>query len=86
MEYQLPNYTVRDKSSKEESIVTFPWKEFEEFLKTNPHLEQIICASAIVDPYSVGRKKTDYAFNERLKQIKKNHIGSKITTGNLGEY
>lgn len=59
------------------------WSKFEEFLQANPNLQQVLSAPAIVDPYSVGRMKTDSAFNERLKQIKKNNPSGDIKTGNI---
>ncbi len=79
----MPTYTILDTNTKEESTVFMKWSELEQYLKDNPHFQQILTPIAIGDPYALGRLKTDSVFNERLKTIKKNNPGNTMTTGNL---
>jgi len=81
----MPNYTFRDKVTNEEVLESMKIAELDEFLEKHPNLEQVLSALNLVSPYSIGRRKTDHAFRERLKQIKKTHVGNKIITGNLSE-
>jgi len=48
--------------------------EREEYLKNNPHMQQVIhSAPALSDPIRMGLRKPDDAFRDRLKEIKKAH-------------
>jgi len=79
-------YSFQNRKSKKVTTKEMKLSELDDFLKNNPHLEQIIVNSTPqVSPYSVGRLKTDSAFRDRMNSIKKNHHGAKIQTGNINE-
>lgn len=82
----MPTYTFRNKNTNEEWTTIMSLSEREQFLKENPHVEQLITqAPGLIDVWHTGRIKPTSATNEVLKRIKKNNYGSKINTGNLTE-
>lgn len=77
----VPNYTFEDKNSGEVQTVTLTLAEHEEFVKANPHLEQIIAVPGFTTRLAMGsRLKPSESFRERLRDIKKKHPNSKIDT------
>lgn len=76
----MPNYTFRDKETKEEHIVSMSMSEREEFLKSNPHLEQVFTPPIIGDAVRMGVHKTPESFNQLMKNVKKRYHGSNIET------
>lgn len=59
--------------------------ELDTFLKENPDLQQVLQAIPTVDPYALGRKRTDSRFRDVLKKMKRDHVGSTIRTDNITE-
>ena len=80
----MPSYTFRDTTTGKEWDDIMSLSEREKFLKENPHIEQALCAPALVDPSRVGVKgvknKPDSSFRDLLKTMKKKHRGSTINT------
>lgn len=79
----MPTYTFRNKETEEEHDAVMRIALMEEYLRDNPNMEIVIKPVQLVDPYSVGRMKTDSQYRERMQQIKQNNRGSTIKTGNL---
>jgi hypothetical protein len=70
----MPQYTFKNVETDEVSTVMMSISEREEFLKTNPHMQQVIhSAPALGDSIRMGMKKPDDAFRDRLREIKKAH-------------
>jgi hypothetical protein len=70
----MPSYTFKNVETDEVSTVMMSISEREEFLKTNPHMQQVIhSAPALGDSIRLGVRKPDEAFRDRLREIKKAH-------------
>jgi hypothetical protein len=70
----MPQYTFRNVQTDEVSTVMMTIGEREEFLKTNPNMQQVIhSAPALGDSFRLGIRKPDEAFRDRLREIKKAH-------------
>lgn len=84
----MPTYTFHDKNTGKEWTDIMSMSEREEFLKNNPHVEQlIVSAPPLVDPTGLSVKgvknKPDGGFRDLLKTIKKgNSKGFKRSTVN----
>lgn len=79
----MPLYTFRDEETGIIHDIQLSLAEREEFLKTYPHMKQIITsAPAIGDPVRLGRRHHDDNFNDVLKSIKKANRHSTIETRN----
>lgn len=76
----MPRYTFYNKVTEEEFTINLPSDDLDEYLATNTDLEWRPQSFAVVDPMRMGRIKPPEAFNDRLKEIKKKHRGSNITT------
>ena len=60
--------------------------EREEYLKSNPHMQQVIhSAPALGDSIRMGLKKPDDGFRDRLREIKKAHSRG-FTKANINTY
>lgn len=69
-----PSYTFKDINTGEEFTTIMSMSEREEYVKSNPHMQQVIhSAPALGDPIRLGLKKPDNGFRDRLKEIKKAH-------------
>lgn len=66
----MPTYSFSNKNSSEIFDMFLSITEREDYLKNNPHIEQLISAPAIVSGIS---KKPDAGFRDILKNIKKKH-------------
>ena len=66
----MPTYSFSNKNSSEIFDMFLSISEREDYLKNNPHIEQLISAPAIVSGIS---KKPDAGFRDILKNIKKKH-------------
>lgn len=85
-ENNLPRYTFLDSNTNEYFEVEMKISEYEEYVKSNPHLIREYCPMTFVERRKLmGGFKTDNVFSERLKQIHKNHYGSKMNIGNIVE-
>jgi hypothetical protein len=70
----VPSYTFRDLNTDDIHTAIMSMSEREEYLKNNPHLQQVIhSAPAIGDSIRMGLKKPDDGFRDRLREIKKAH-------------
>jgi hypothetical protein len=70
----MPSYTFKNVETDEVSTVMMSISEREEFLKTNPHMQQVIhSAPALGDSIRLGVRRPDEAFRDRLREIKKAH-------------
>lgn len=70
----MPSYTFKNVETDEVFTVMMSISEREEFLKINPHMQQVIhSAPALGDSIRMGMKKPDDAFRDRLREIKKAH-------------
>ena len=70
----MPHYRFENLNTSEEEVLFMSISELEEYLKTNPHIQQLINgAPAIGDSIRLGLRKPDDAFRDRLKEIKKAH-------------
>ena len=70
----MPSYTFKDLNTEEELTMIMSMSEREEYVKSNPHMQQVIhSAPALGDPIRLGLKKPDNGFRDRLKEIKKAH-------------
>ena len=67
----MPNYTFYNKELEEETIISMPMAELDSFLLSNPHLQQVMTATAIADPTRLGMRKPDSGFRDVLKRVKK---------------
>ena len=70
----MPSYTFKDLNTGEVFTTIMSMNEREEYVKSNPHMQQVIhSAPALGDPIRLGLKKPDNGFRDRLKEIKKTH-------------
>lgn len=76
----MPTYKFLNKETNEEWTEFMSISSLEEYLKNNPHIEQLVHGSPAVVYQAAQRLKTDDGFNDRLKEIKKFHKGSTIQT------
>ena len=81
----MPTYTFEDTKTKKEFDKEMKISELKDFLDQNPNLIQIIKATPLVDPYLLGRYKTDSRFRDVLKKIKNEHAGTTVRTDNITE-
>ena len=77
----MPSYTFKNETTDEVSDMILSLAEREVFLKTNPHMKQLITkAPSIGDSVRLGIRHHDQNFNDVLKNIKSHHHGSNIET------
>ena len=76
----MPTYTFTRLSTGETWEETMTISSMSEKLSSDKDLDVIPGATLYGDPVLQGRKKTDHAFNEILKEMKKGHKGSTIET------
>lgn len=70
----MPSYTFKNLNTGEEFTTVMSMSEREEYLKNNPHMQQVIhSAPALGDSIRMGLKKPDDGFRDRLREIKKAH-------------
>jgi hypothetical protein len=81
----LPTYNFYNKKTRKSFSVEMKISEREEYLKNNPDLQQTLQPIAVVDPYTVGRYKTDSKFRDFTRKIKQEHHGNTIRTENITE-
>lgn len=69
----MPHYTFLNKETNEEFNEIMTLTEREEFLKTNPHIEQLIFKTAPVlhSGRGLGLRKVDDGFRDVMKNISK---------------
>lgn len=75
----MPIYSIRNNQTQEEFDVTMKYSELTEYLTNNPHVQQIFTKfPGLVDPVSVGARKTDSSFRDVLSKAKSAHKHSNI--------
>ena len=76
----MPFFVFKNKDTDEVFTKLMSFKDIDKFLKENPNYVQQLTAPGIADPHLMGRIKPDDGFRDILKEVKKNHRGSKINT------
>jgi hypothetical protein len=79
----MPTYTFKNENTGELEEHIIKMSEYDEFVKNNPHLKRSYSSDVpnIVGGVYVGNSsKPDEGFRDVLRQVKKNHRGSKINT------
>lgn len=67
----MPIYSMRNNETLEEFEVTLKYSELEEYLKENPHIQQIFTKfPGMGDPVRLGLRKPDEGFRDVLKKAK----------------
>ena len=62
----MPNYTWMNKETGEEFTNTMTMAEHEDFVKDNPHLQQVLRNFTMVDPVNVGITKPPADFQKHV--------------------
>ncbi len=77
----MPTYDMKNTETGEEFEIQLSMAGREEYLKDNPHIQQIFKRfPAIGDSVRMGIKKPDRAFNDVLLKAKNAHRGANINT------
>jgi hypothetical protein len=67
----MPIYSMRNNETLEEFEVTLKYSELGEYLKENPHIQQIFTKfPGMGDPVRLGVRKPDDGFRDVLKKAK----------------
>lgn len=75
----MPLYSFRNTETNEEFTLLISYAEKGRYLSENSNIQSIITrAPAIGDAVRLGKVKPDEGFRDRLREIKKAHIGSTI--------
>ncbi len=70
----MPTYTFLNTNTGEQLTEIMSIAEREEYLASNPHIQQqIVSAPSLGDSIRLGLKKPDNGFRDRLREIKKAH-------------
>lgn len=82
----MPSYTFLDTQTGEYHDKKMTIAERDEYARDNPHMQQVIGIPPFVERRKLmGGLKPDGTFNDRLKEIKRNHWGAKMNVGNISE-
>jgi len=73
----MPTYSFIDTDSGEEFDALMKISEREEYLKSNPHIQPLLTAAAIVGGVSI-KDKVPAGFKEVLAKVSENHKGSAV--------
>jgi hypothetical protein len=74
----MPTYTFVNKETNERFDKFMSISERDEYLKSNPQIEQALNAPSIGDPVRLGVKRTPDGFQQLLNHAKKSHKDSTI--------
>jgi len=72
----MPLYEFIDTQTDEKFDKFMSIASREDYLKENPHIQPVLSAPPLVDPVSVGVRRTDQGFKEVLQRIDKLTPGS----------
>lgn len=74
----MPLYEFRNKETGEtvEKMMSISAKE--EYLRENPHLENVLGMPPVIDPVRLGVRTTDQGFKEVLQRIHEKTPGSQL--------
>jgi len=68
----MPSYSFKNLNTGEEFITVMSMAEREEYVKTNPHIQQqLIAAPALGDSIRMGMVKPPDSFRDILREVKK---------------
>jgi hypothetical protein len=77
----MPIYSIRNNETLEEFELNVKYSELEEYLKSNPQMQQIFTKfPGLGDPVRLGIKKPDDSFRDVLKNVKHHHKKDNINT------
>lgn len=77
----MPIYSMRNNETLEEFELNIKYSELEEYLKINPHIQQIFTKfPGFGDPVRLGIKKPDEGFRDALREVKSHHKKNSINT------
>lgn len=77
----MPIYSMRNNDTQEEFEINIKYSELDEYLKANPHIQQIFTKfPAFGDPIRMGVRKPDDGFRDVLKNVKHHHKKDSINT------
>ncbi len=78
----MPTYTFQHIETEEQKTILLSLAEREKFIKENTDYFQVLSTPSFGDSIRLGIRKHDNTFNDMLKRMKKNHLGSTIEIGN----
>jgi|TARA_R110000803_G_scaffold152502_4_gene217552 hypothetical protein len=73
----MPTYTFINQATGEVEDHFMSWTELEDFHATNPHLEKVITAPAIISGVEIRNKQSD-GFKEVMSKIAEKNPGSSL--------
>jgi len=77
----MPIYSIRDNTTNEEFEVNMKFSEMENYLKDNPHLQQIFNKfPGLGDSVRLGIRKPDDGFRDVLRNVRHHHKKDNINT------
>jgi hypothetical protein len=77
----MPIYSIRDNTTNEEFEVNMKFSEMENYLKDNPHLQQIFNRfPSLGDSVRLGIRKPDDGFRDVLRNVRHHHKKDNINT------
>lgn len=69
----MPNYTFEDKNTGDVVTIEMKIAEYEEYVKNNPDMQQILSVPQVVDPAAIGVQRPPSDFQKyvlgRVKQV-----------------
>lgn len=74
----MPIYNMRNTETQEVTEVWLKMAEREQYLLDNPHMKQEITQVNMACPIRMGVTKPHSALTDKIKSIKKAHLGSNI--------
>ncbi len=78
----MPTYTFQHIETEEQKTMFLSLAEREKFIKENTDYFQVLSTPSFGDSIRLGIRKHDNTFNDMLKRMKNNHLGSTIEIGN----
>lgn len=77
----MPIYSMRNNQTQEEFEVTLKYSELENYLKENPHINQIFTKfPGTGDSVRLGIRKPDDNFRDVLRNVRHHHKKDSINT------
>jgi hypothetical protein len=77
----MPIYSMRNNETLEEFEINIKYSELEEYLNTNPHIQQIFTRfPGTGDPVRLGLRKPDDNFRDVLRNVQHHHKKDSINT------
>lgn len=81
----MPYYTFRNNDTNEEFTVEMKIAERDEFLESNPNMEQLIVSAPFLSSGTFSHNNVPKDFRNYLKRMKKANRKSTIDGGNITE-